>query len=44
MVLEEFHARGWNAVLHGPEAHLVLPWIGGLILAVAIFVIIRRKP
>ena len=44
MVLEELHARGWNAVLHGPEAHLVLPWIGGLILAVAIFVIIRRKP
>ncbi len=29
-VLAEFAARGWNAVLHGPEAHLVLPWIGGL--------------
>lgn len=44
MVFWEFHARGWDAVLHGPEAHLVLPWIGGLILAVAIYVITRRKP
>ena len=36
LVVLEFRARGWNAVLHGPEAHLVLPWIGGLILAAAI--------
>ncbi len=44
MVLWEFRARGWDAVFHGPEAHLVLPGIGGLILAAAIFLIIRRKP
>ena len=44
MVLWEFRARGWDAVLHGPEVHLVLPWICGLILAVAIYAITRRKP
>lgn len=44
LVFCEFRARGWDAVLHGPEAHLVLPIIGGLILAAAIALIIRRKP
>ena len=43
-VVAEFAARGLNAVLHGPEAHLALPGIGGLILAAAIYAITRRKP
>ena len=42
LVIAEFHARGWDAVLHGPEAHLVLPWVGGAILAVAVYLIIRE--
>ncbi len=42
LVLLEFRARGWDAVLHGPEAHLALPLMGGLILAAAICTIIRR--
>ena len=42
LVLLEFRARGWDAVLHGPEAHLALPLAGGLILAAAICTIIRR--
>jgi hypothetical protein len=45
-VFEEFRARGWNAVLHGPEAHLVMPWIAGLTMIVIIVWIIyeeRRK-
>ena len=43
LVFFEFRARGWDAVLHGPEAYLVRPWIGGLILAAAIALIIWRK-
>jgi hypothetical protein len=43
LVLLEFRARGWDAVLHGPEAHLALPLAGGLILAAAIAAIIWRK-
>lgn len=42
-VICEFRARGWDAVLHGPEVHLVLPIIGGLILAAAIALIIRSR-
>lgn len=42
-VVAEFAACGWNAVLHGPEAHLVLPHIVGLILMVAAIIITRRE-
>lgn len=42
LVIGEFSARGWNAVLHGPEAHLALPVAGGLILAATIAAIIRN--
>lgn len=41
--LEEFAARGWNAVLHGPEAHLALPVAGALVLATAVTLIKRRR-
>lgn len=40
-LVDELVARGWNAVLHGPEAHLVLPGIGGVILAGAVWRILK---
>lgn len=42
-ILEEFAARGWNAVLHGPEVHLALPVAGALALATAVTLIKRRR-
>ena len=39
----EVAAIGWHAVLHGPEAHLVLPVIYGLIGAVMVLIGRRKK-
>lgn len=39
----EFAALGWHAVLHGPEAHLVLPVIYGLIGAIVLLIGRRKK-
>ena len=36
-VLAEFAARGWNAVLHGPEAHLILPLLYGAVFFIVLF-------
>lgn len=41
-VLDEFKNLGWSAVLYGPEAHLVLPLFGGLILAAGVAVSVWR--
>ena len=39
----EFAALGWQAVLHGPEEHLVLPVIYGLIGSVMVLIGRRKK-
>lgn len=38
-ILDELAALGWHAVLHGPEAHLALPW---LYLALALIILFWR--
>jgi len=42
-VWAEFAARGWNAILHGPEVHLVLPIVGAMILTVSIILILNER-